>query len=83
MEILLYTFISSIIVFLIFGWDKRRMTYTSDKTPSAIMIILSALAPFGAICGMILLGNRLRQSLFLIVVPLLLILYSLAVYLIA
>lgn len=83
MEILLYTFISSIIVFIIFGFDKRRQTYSGTKLPSAAMIILSALAPFGALFGMVLFNNRLRQTLFLISIPLLLILYAFAVYAIA
>ena len=78
---IIYTGIASVLAFILFGIDKRRQHYGKSPMPSALLIVAGVLAPFGALMGMLLFNNRLRQPLFIILVPLMLIAYVLCTYL--
>lgn len=78
---IIYTGIASVLAFILFGADKRRLHYGQSPMPAALLIAAGVLAPFGSLMGMLLFNNRLRQTLFAILVPLMLIAYVACTYL--
>lgn len=72
-EICILSFIICVVTFVIFAWDKRRAHYGRKPLPAIVLFLLAILAPFGALCSMLMFKNRLKQPLFIIGVPLLLI----------
>lgn len=79
--LLIITGILSIYAFILNGAEKMRVKSGKGRYPTALMAITGVIAPFGALMGMLLFGNRLKNTLLVILVPLMLIAFTLGVYL--
>lgn len=79
--LLIVTGILSIYAFILNGAEKMRVKSGKSHYPTALMAITGVIAPFGALMGMLLFGNRLKNTLMVILVPLMLIAFTLGVYL--
>lgn len=66
---LFFIFIFCILAFIAFGWDKRRASYGKTGAPTGLLIPAAILGSFGALMGMLLFGTRLKSILFLILAP--------------
>lgn len=80
-ELLIITGILSIYGFVLNGAEKARTKSGKAPYSTLLMAITGVIAPFGSLMGMLLFGNRLKQTFMVIFVPLMLILYVLGVYL--
>lgn len=79
--LLIITGILSVYAFILNGAEKMRVKSGKGQYPTALMAITGVIAPFGALMGMLLFGNRLKNTLLVILVPLMLIAFTLGVYL--
>ncbi len=63
-------YISSIITFILFGWDKHLAVFHRSRIPELILLIFSFLGgAFGALCGMIFFNHKTQHNQFVITVP--------------
>lgn len=79
--LLIITGILSVYAFILNGAEKMRVKSGKGRYPTTLMAITGVIAPFGALMGMLLFGNRLKNTLMVILVPLMLIAFTLGVYL--
>ncbi len=79
--LLIITGVLSIYAFILNGAEKCRVNSGKGYYPTVLMAITGVIAPFGALMGMLLFGNRLKNTLMVILVPLMLIAFTLGVYL--
>lgn len=79
--LLIVTGILSIYAFILHGAEKMRVKSGKSQYPTALMAITGVIAPFGSLMGMLLFGNRLKNTMMVILVPLMLIAFTLGVYL--
>ena len=79
--LLIITGILSVYAFILNGAEKMRVKSGKGRYQTALMAITGVIAPFGALMGMLLFGNRLKNTLMVILVPLMLIAFTLGVYL--
>lgn len=77
---LFFIFIFCILAFIAFGWDKRRASYGKTGAPTGLLIPAAILGSFGALMGMLLFGTRLKSTLFLILAPVMTIVWALFVW---
>lgn len=80
-EFIIAVGIVSVLAFLLHAAEKNRILNGGKKYPTVLMIIMAVIAPFGSLMGMLICGNRLKQSFMVIMVPVLLALFLLGVYL--
>lgn len=57
------------IVFFIYGVDKLKAIRNSYRVPEKVLLILSAIGPFGGILGMIGFRHKIRKIKFTFLVP--------------
>lgn len=79
--LLIITGILSVYAFILNGAEKMRVKSGKSRYPTVLMAITCVIAPFGSLMGMLLFGNRLKNTLMVILVPLMLIAFTLGVYL--
>lgn len=67
---LLVIYMSSIITFLLFGWDKHLAVFNKRRVPEFILLMLAILGgAFGALCAMIFFNHKTQYEKFTITVP--------------
>ena len=67
---LLIIYISSIITFILFGWDKHCAVFQKIRMPEFILLLFAFLGgAFGALCAMIFFRHKTLHRLFTICVP--------------
>lgn len=65
-------YISSIITFMLFGWDKHLAIFQKNRIPELVLLLFSFLGgAFGALCGMIFFNHKTLHKRFTITVPIL------------
>lgn len=75
MEDLLIIYSASILTFVLFGWDKYLAVYNKRRIPEFILLLFAFLGgAFGGLCGMILFKHKIKQKLFTITIPILMLL---------
>lgn len=79
--LIIFAGITSILAFILNGAEKCRVKSGGQPYSTALMAIAGVIAPFGALMGMLLFGNRMKNTLMLILVPLMLVAFVLGVYL--
>ena len=52
---------------LVFVMDKVNARRNNRRTPERTLLLLAALGPFGALCGMVLFRHKTRHAKFLLV----------------
>lgn len=79
--LIILTGIVSVLAFVLNGAEKCRVNAGREHYPTALMALAGVIAPFGALMGMLLFGNRLKDRMMMILVPVMLLLFVLGVYL--
>lgn len=79
-ELIVGTGVLSVLAFLLHAFEKSRITAGQPQYSTTLMAIAGVIAPFGSLMGMLIMGNRLRDKLMLILVPVMLVLFLLGVY---
>lgn len=68
-------YISSLLTFALFAWDKHLAVFQKTRIPEFILLLLSFLGgAFGALCAMIFFRHKTLHKMFLICIPVFLIL---------
>ncbi len=80
-EFIVIVGVLSIIGFCLNYMEKRRVVNGHGGYPTWAMALLGVFAPFGSLMGMLICGNRLKCTLLVILVPLMLIALVLGTYL--
>lgn len=70
----------SVIAYLLHAIEKHRRLKDQAPFPTPLMVFFGILAPFGSLMGMLLNGNRMKEKLMIILVPLMLIAFVAGVY---
>lgn len=79
--LIIFTGITSILAFILNGAEKCRVNSGNAHYPTALMVVAGVIAPFGALMGMLLFGNRKNHTMMKILVPVMLLIFVLGVYL--
>lgn len=80
-DIIIFTGIVSVLAFTLHGVEFLRTKMGRSQLPTALMWIASLISPFGALMGMLLCGNRLKNIALLVFTIVMLIAFVLVIYL--
>lgn len=68
-----FIFVSSIVSFLLYGIDKHLAVFEKRRVPVWLLIFTACIGgAFGALCAMIFFRHKTNKTLFLVLIPILL-----------
>ena len=76
------SFIATISVLLLYGYDKHQAVLSGRRISERTLVLSAAIAPFGALFGMVLFRHKTRTLKFVLLVPVFIALHGMFIVLI-